>query len=118
MPSESRVSALWRMVFQSDWLPMMSATGAVIQSILSGIQKHRPDYRIGLGFGKAWQRVGNGLSCLGESRQASFKGGHEEENQDAQDQGARRGGCQPPQKGRGGAQGRAGVSFSTRGRAR
>jgi hypothetical protein len=38
--------------------------------ILSGIQKHRADYRIGPKFGKAWQGVRNGLSCLGEFRQA------------------------------------------------
>src|ERR1700733_10791126 len=58
------------MVSQSDWLPMMMATRAGIRSILSGIQKHRPDYKIGPRFGKAWQGVWNGLSCLGESRQA------------------------------------------------
>ena len=49
---------------------MMIATGAGIRLILSGIQKHRPDYRIGPRFGKAWQGVRNGLSCLGEFRQA------------------------------------------------
>src|SRR3954447_8852957 len=38
--------------------------------ILSGIQKHRPDYKIGPTFGKAWHGVRNGLSCLGEFRQA------------------------------------------------
>src|SRR6202020_2268861 len=61
------------MVSQSDWLPMMMATRAGIRSILSGIQKHRPDYRIGPRFGKAWQGVRNGLSCLGESRQVFLK---------------------------------------------
>src|ERR1700687_2687069 len=70
IPSTPRVSAVWRMVSQSDWLPMMMATGAGIRLILSGIQKHRPDYRIGSGLGKAWQGVRNGLSCLGEFRQA------------------------------------------------
>ena len=38
--------------------------------ILSGIQKHRPEDKIGPRFGKAWRGVGNGLSCLGEFRQA------------------------------------------------
>jgi hypothetical protein len=33
------VSAAWRMVSQSDWLPMMMATGAVIRSILFGNPK-------------------------------------------------------------------------------
>src|SRR2546421_12127936 len=47
-------------------------------SIPSGIQKHRPDYKIGPWFGKAWQGVGNGLSCLGESRQAFLE--HDNEN--------------------------------------
>src|ERR1700726_2290192 len=70
MPRALRVSAAWRMVSQSDWLPMIIATGAGIRLILSGIQKHRPDYRIGPRFGKAWQGGRNGLSCLGEFRQA------------------------------------------------
>src|SRR5580693_1021391 len=52
-PSAVRVSAAWRMVSQSDWLPMMMATGADIQSILSGFQKHKLDYRIDLRAGKA-----------------------------------------------------------------
>src|SRR6202051_292417 len=98
-PSALRVSAAWRMVSQSDWLPMMMATGAGMWSILSGIQKHRPDYKIGPRFGKAWQGVRNGLSCLGEFRQAS-KGCHAEENQ-----GERRGGRERPQKRRRGTQG-------------
>ena len=33
-PSALRVSAAWRMVSQSDWLPMIMAIGAVIRSIL------------------------------------------------------------------------------------
>src|SRR3982074_129437 len=42
-PSAASVSAAWRMVSQSDWLPMMMATAAVILSqFCSGIQKHRP----------------------------------------------------------------------------
>src|SRR6478609_4863424 len=82
IPRAPSVSAAWRMVSQSDWLPIMMATGAGIRSILSGIQKHRPDYRIGPRFGKAWQGVRNGLSCLGESRQA-FQSSHDEENQGA-----------------------------------
>src|ERR1700730_16293929 len=69
-PRAASVSAAWRMVSQSDWLPMMIATGAGIRSILSGIKKHKADYKIGPRFGKAWQGVRNGLSCLGESRQA------------------------------------------------
>src|SRR3954451_1086201 len=69
-PSVFSVSAACRMVSQSDWLPMIIATGVGIALILSGIQKHRPDYRIGPRFGKAWRGVGKGLSCLGESRQA------------------------------------------------
>src|SRR4051794_21651516 len=77
-PSVFRVSAAWRIVSQSDWLPMMMATGAGMRSILSGIQKHRPDYKIGPWFGKAWQGVGNGLSCLGEFRQAFLE--HDNEN--------------------------------------
>jgi hypothetical protein len=49
---------------------MMMATGAGMRSILSGIQKHMPDYKIGPRLGKVWQGVRNGLSCLGEFRQA------------------------------------------------
>jgi hypothetical protein len=36
IPSTVSVSAAWRMVSQSDWLPMMMAIGAVISSILLG----------------------------------------------------------------------------------
>jgi hypothetical protein len=36
IPSAVSVSAAWRMVSQSDWLPMMMAIGAVISSILLG----------------------------------------------------------------------------------
>ena len=36
IPSAVSVSAAWRMVSQSDWLPMMMAMGAVISSILFG----------------------------------------------------------------------------------
>src|SRR6185437_4986877 len=38
-PSAVRVSAVWRMVSQSDWLPMMMAIGAVMRSILFGNPK-------------------------------------------------------------------------------
>src|SRR3979411_2984262 len=69
-PRAVRVSAAWRMVSQSDWLPMMMATGVGMRLILSGIQKHMPDYKSGPRLGKVWQGVGNGLSCLGEFRQA------------------------------------------------
>src|SRR4051794_27982565 len=52
IPSTASVSAAWRMVSQSDWLPMMMATAVISQSIpgqfFSGIQKHRPI--IGLAF--------------------------------------------------------------------
>jgi tetrahydromethanopterin S-methyltransferase subunit D len=34
--SAASVSAAWRMVSQSDWLPMMMAMGAVMSSILFG----------------------------------------------------------------------------------
>jgi len=34
--SAASVSAAWRMVSQSDWLPIMMAMGAVISSILFG----------------------------------------------------------------------------------
>src|SRR5450631_289188 len=80
IPRVFKVSAACRMVSQSDWLPMMMATGAGIRLFLSGIQKHRPDYRVGPRFGKAWQGVRKGLSCLGEFRQAFLKDAHEEEN--------------------------------------
>ena len=39
IPSTASVSAAWRMVSQSDWLPMMMAMGAVISSILFGNPK-------------------------------------------------------------------------------
>src|ERR1700761_1079627 len=52
-PSAPSVSAAWRMVSQSDWLPMMMATGAGISLILLKESKNlRPDYRIGPLFGK------------------------------------------------------------------
>jgi len=38
-PSAASVSAAWRMVSQSDWLPMMMAMGAVMRSILFGNPK-------------------------------------------------------------------------------
>jgi len=50
------------MVSQSDWLPMMMAIAAVMNSILSGIQKHGPEYRIGPDSGKPWHGGLNGLS--------------------------------------------------------
>ena len=39
IPRAASVSAAWRMVSQSDWLPMIMATGVVIRSILFGNPK-------------------------------------------------------------------------------
>src|SRR5580692_9093660 len=53
-PSAPSVSAAWRMVSQSDWLPMMMAIGAGMSLILRNrIQKSGPDYRIRPLLGKA-----------------------------------------------------------------
>src|SRR3954469_13273885 len=49
MASAASVSAAWRMVSQSDWLPIMMAMGAVISSILFGNPKAWADYRGGPG---------------------------------------------------------------------
>src|SRR5579863_3345350 len=52
-PSAPSVSAVWRMVAQSDWLPMMMAIGAGRSLILRNrIQKEGSDYKIGPLFGK------------------------------------------------------------------
>src|SRR3954468_1493506 len=58
MPSASSVSAANRMVSQSDWLPMMMATGAVIQT--GSFHKSRSIRRI-IGLAAAWQGRRNGL---------------------------------------------------------
>jgi hypothetical protein len=52
MSSAVRVAAAWRMVSQSDWLPMMMATGTVIPIFLSRIQKDRVKYRSPLGVAR------------------------------------------------------------------
>src|ERR1700726_2093123 len=72
-PSAPSVSAAWRMVSQSDWLPMMMATGAGISLILThGIQNQGPI--IGSALSSAsWQGIDNGLSCLGTNRQGLLK---------------------------------------------
>src|SRR3569832_1523069 len=53
-PSAPSDSAAWRMVSQSDWLPMMMAIGAGMSLIflLTESKQLRSDYRIGPLFGK------------------------------------------------------------------
>src|SRR5205085_10021640 len=62
-PSASSVSAAKRMVSQSDWLPMMMATGAVIQT--GSFHESRSIRRI-IGLAPSWQGERNGLWFHGQ----------------------------------------------------
>src|SRR4051794_8485065 len=66
---------------------------------------HRPIIGSARGSSKAWQEIGNGLSCLGESRQA-LKAGLNKDAHEEEKGRERLRGRKTPEKRRGGAKGR------------